>query len=208
MFQLITRYKNFKTFIIPFIFDTTIVINKTWLKPDILDNEIIPKNYTLFRLDHTKLTHPPDPNNPKKFRLNGGGVLIAMNNSLDLKLKLLKLNSKSETLSVTLTLKGSKKLCITTCYRVGTLGHSNHNEISKHIQQISINKSIKNHIIIGDFNLDSIDWHQKEASDGIQNNFLELFDNHCLIQLITEPTHNHGNILDLLMTDSPQIIST
>ena len=53
----------------------------------------------------------------------------------------------------------------------------------------------------------SIDWHRKEASDGIQNNFLELFVNHCLTQLITEPTHNHGNILDLLLTDSPQIIS-
>ena len=113
-----------------------IVINETWLKPDILDNDIISKKYTLFRLDRTKLTHPPDPNNPKKFRLNSGDVLIAINNSLDLKPKLLKLNSKSETLSVTLALKGSKKLCITTCCRVGTLGHSNHNEISKHIQHL------------------------------------------------------------------------
>ena len=185
-----------------------IVVNETWLKADILNSEILPnKDYILFRLDRSKVTHPPDPNNPKKSKLNGGGVLIATSNLLDLKPKILKLNTKSEILSITLTLKGSKKLCITICYRVGTLGHSNLYEIVKHLQQISINKSIKNLVVIGDFNLDSIDWQQKQSTDAIHNSFLELFDNHCLTQLINEPKHYKGNIRDLLLIDTPQIYS-
>ena len=44
-----------------------IVLNETWLKDSILDNEIIPiDTYEVFRLDRSKSTHPPDPNNIKK----------------------------------------------------------------------------------------------------------------------------------------------
>ncbi len=46
-----------------------IVLNETWLKPSITDNEIINDNqYKLFRKDRSPKSHPPDPNNPSKFR--------------------------------------------------------------------------------------------------------------------------------------------
>ena len=54
-----------------------ILLNETWLKPSINSNEIIPgKSYKIFRKDRSPLSHPPDPNTPGKFKLNGGGVLI------------------------------------------------------------------------------------------------------------------------------------
>ena len=45
-----------------------LVLNETWLKDSILDNEIIPTDKCeVFRLDRSAATHPPDPNNTKNF---------------------------------------------------------------------------------------------------------------------------------------------
>ena len=56
-----------------------IALNETWLKKSIKDNEIFPDSqYEVFRNDRTRKTHPQDPNNPLKFRENGGGVLLAI----------------------------------------------------------------------------------------------------------------------------------
>ena len=71
-----------------------IVLSETWLKPSISDAEIFTNdNYKIFRLDHSPDSHPPDPNNRNKFKLNSGVVLIAANNNLDINPKLLKSRS-------------------------------------------------------------------------------------------------------------------
>ena len=95
----------------------------------------------------------------KSFQKNGGGVLIVVSNKLDMTPKLVKIDTRAEILSMTLKLKGNKKICITTCYRVGTLDETNYDEITKHIEQISGNKSIKHHIVVNDFNLETVNWH-------------------------------------------------
>ena len=123
-----------------------------------------------------------------------------------MKPKVLKSNSKAEILSVTLKLKNNK-ICITTCYRVGTLGQSNLSEISKHIQQIASMKSIISHTFIGDMNLDSVDWTENSSIIPFHNDFLTLFDSLNLTQLINAPTHYRGNILDILLSDIPSTIS-
>ena len=115
-----------------------IVLNETWLKDSIQNSELFPnRSYKIFRLDRSPVSHPPHTTDPKKFRSNGGGVMIAINSSLVMKVKQLKTKVNAEILYVTLTLKNSKKLCITTCYRVGTLQDRNFNEISNHIYNIS-----------------------------------------------------------------------
>ena len=54
-----------------------VILNETWLKESINDNEIFPSNLnTVFRRDRSPESHPADEDNPKKFRRNGGGVLI------------------------------------------------------------------------------------------------------------------------------------
>ena len=60
-----------------------IILNETWLKPSILNSEIIPNNmYKVFRCNRSNYTHPIDTSNPNKFRRNGGGILIAIKSSL------------------------------------------------------------------------------------------------------------------------------
>ena len=60
-----------------------IVYNETWLKKSIHDSEVLPTDtFKVFRLDRSNHTHPPDPDNNRKFRANGGGVLIGIKHGL------------------------------------------------------------------------------------------------------------------------------
>ena len=104
-------------------------------------------------------------------------------------------------------LKNNKKVCITRCYRVGTLGEKNLAEISKHIDLVSSTKSIISHTPIGDMNLDSVNWSGNSSSSPLHRQFLNIFDNHNLTQLINLPTHYLGNTLDILLCNTPSAIS-
>ena len=107
-----------------------VILNETWLKESINDNEILPSNlYTIFRRDRSQESHPTDIDNPKKFRRNGGGVLIAINNSIAGSFKIIPLKCKAEMLAVEIVLENKTKIIISTCYRVGTLGLNNAEEI-------------------------------------------------------------------------------
>lgn len=54
-----------------------LVLNETWLKSSIHDNEILPPNaYTIFRRDRSTKSHPPDPVNPKNIEKMEAGYLL------------------------------------------------------------------------------------------------------------------------------------
>ena len=185
-----------------------VILNETWLKTNIGSKEIFPfPNYKIFRLDRSPYTHPPDKINKQKFKINGGGVLIAINSDIAMNPKVIKSNTQAEILSICLDFAWGKKICFTTCYRVGTLGQENFSEIDRHINMISNTKTIRSHILIGDFNLNAVSWDQLSSNNKLQNDFLIMFENNCLTQLIKQPTHYLGNLLDILLTDKPNIIS-
>ena len=97
-----------------------IILNEAWLKPAIKSEEIIPGgSYKIFRRDRSPDSHPTDPLNPKKFKVNGGGVLIAVKNSLDLHPKVIASKSQAEILSIEVTLSNKKKVY----QRFTELGH-------------------------------------------------------------------------------------
>ena len=110
-----------------------LILNETWLKKSLLDNEISPNNYKIFRLDRTIASHPWDPNQPKKFRKNGGGILIAHRNDLDIgSTKISFTKVQAELLSVVFKLPQGKIFCVSTFYRVGNLGVENFHEFTKY----------------------------------------------------------------------------
>ena len=103
-----------------------IILNETWLKCTILDDEIFPSSeYKICRCDRTEFSHPPDPNDCLKFRRNSGGVLIAIRSALQSSSNYIVLKCKAEILAIELILK-----VISTCYRVATLGTDNCREIT------------------------------------------------------------------------------
>ena len=180
-----------------------VILNETWLTKDHFDNEIFPNNtYTVFRRDRSQKTHPVDLNNPNKFRRKGGGVLIAVKADLAVETKEIKIiKSKAEILSVELKFSATDIVCITTCYRVGTLGHANFCEIEKHLKSMAATKKYKKHVILGDFNLSQITWPEERSPLELERQFLDLFNDLGLDQIINTPTHEGGNTLDLLLTN-------
>ena len=187
-----------------------VVLNETWLKSSIHNNEILSDtSYKIFRLDRSVKTHPPDASDPKKFRKNGGGVLIAIKSNLDVISKQVNLKPEAELLSVELTLSNKRKIVICTCYRVGTLGTSNHSKIKQHIEALAKRKNVAQIIIVGDFNLKSIDWSEPASSIiPIEQNFIDTFSDLGLQQLVFTSTHCKGGILDLVLTNKPQAIQS
>ncbi|NRB82045.1 MAG: endonuclease/exonuclease/phosphatase family protein, partial [Saccharospirillaceae bacterium] len=137
-----------------------VVLNETWLKKTINDNEIIQcHNYKIFRTDRSTVTHPPDPTNISRCKRNGGGVMIAVRSDIDGVSKKLKLNDGTEMSAMELTLANKSKLIFCTCYRVGTLGLNNHRIISENLRSLSLrNKKNTRMFVIGDFNLSTIQW--------------------------------------------------
>ena len=98
-----------------------LMLNETWLKRSIVDNEIFPLDYKVFRLDRTirsAKTHPADPNNPNKFRKCGGGVVIAIRRDLDIISTKLEFSCAAELLGVTLKFNDGRKLILCSYYRV------------------------------------------------------------------------------------------
>ena len=204
----LTKIMELQSFISLHKFDI-IMLSETWLKPSIKNHEIFPfTNYKVFRLDRSPHTHPQDLANPNKFKRNGGGVLIAVNSELGLNPTIVKSPCNAELLSVKLNLPGSKKICISNCYRVGTLGENNLSEISNRLHYITKSKQIKGDLLLGDFNLDSVDWPSfSSATNSLHNRFLSLFADLGFSQLLTSSTHYLGNILDLCLTSLPHLIT-
>ena len=134
------------------------------------------------------------------------GVLIAINNSLNLNPKEIKCSAQAEILSIELRLPSKKKISIMTLYRVGTLGNANFKQVEKHLFDIFRSQKYKHNFIAGDSNLDSVDWHRNTASNNTHKPFLNLFSDLGLSQLVFEPTHRSGNILDILLSDSPHLV--
>ena len=180
-----------------------IILNETWLKPSILDSEIFPPDkYEIHRLDRSEKTHPIDPLNSKKYRRNGGGVLIAINVSLSVESKTIPTNCSAELLAIELTLPNKTKIILTTCYRVGTLGIPNCSEILKTLGKLSRKKMLRKFVIVGDFNLNGIDWVTGNTRGSIEREFLNGFADLGLTQCINTATHTKGNTLDILLTTS------
>ena len=180
-----------------------IVLTETWLSKEHLDNEIFPDSiYKVYRRDRSKHTHPPDPDNPNKFRRKGGGVLVAVKANIDVENDKVNVSSKAEMISISLK-ANNISYCISACYRVGTLGEQNLNEIERHLRNVAGRKKFKAHFVVGDFNLPEVNWSEGQSSTQLGRRFVDLFNDLGLLQMISQPTHDKGKILDLLFSNLP-----
>ena len=185
-----------------------IVLNETWLKSSILDDEVIPTDkYEIFRLDRSSSTHPPDPNNIKKYRQSGGGVLIGVRRNIGITCKEISVKCKAEILSVKLTENSGKKTILSSFYRVGTLGAENHSRVEKYITKIRQRRNVTGIFIIGDMNFPKVNWADFVSMEPTEQLFLNTFGNLSLEQLVDKPTHIKGNILDYVITDKADLIT-
>ena len=134
-------------------------------------------------------------------------MLIAVNNKLSLQSKILPIKCAAELLAIELSLPDSTKIIISTCYRVGTLGMSNYNEIMQALNKLSRKNMLQKFVVIGDFNLKGVNWVTGDSTNSLENEFVNGFADLGLLQCIDAPTHNKGKILDILLTKSKQYIT-
>ena len=65
----ITKVTEFNVFVATHLPDV-IVLNETWLKETIRNSELFPnRDYKVFRLDRSLLTHPPHTSDPKSLNV-------------------------------------------------------------------------------------------------------------------------------------------
>jgi len=63
-------------------------------------------------------------------------------------------------------------------------------------------------ILMGDFNMPNISWSTLTGSTYFSNQLCDLIFQHNLLQLVNCPTHICGNILDLVITNYDNFISS
>ena len=186
-----------------------VVLNETWLKKCILDSEILPENYKIFRADRSNKTHPIDLSEPKKFRAGGGGVLIAHRTDINVESTEVGLKKvQAEILTIRLKLPSGKMLGISSFYRVGTLGSENHDLVKDYLVTLASKKRLDRHVLIGDLNFPEITWPDTSTTVELHRKFINLLMTELgHTQLINKPTHKSGNILDLLFTNISDLIN-
>ena len=113
---------------------------------------------------------------------------------------------QAELLSINFKLPTGKKLCISTFYRVGTLGTENYEQVKNYFTTLASRKKLDKHVLVGDFNFPEVSWPEATTTVELYQKFLDFF----LIdlghsQMISEPSHKNGNTLDLLFTNIPNL---
>ena len=161
-----------------------IAITETWLHNGILDGEVLPTNYTIYRDD-------------RAFR--GGGVLLAVKH--DLPSVQLSLSSVIESVIVEITSTRSFIVCVV--YAPPHAGDSYYQHLSALLSSLPPGKDV---LILGDFNFPDIDWDLLNGGTGFSSCFCDLVVDLNLRQLVPSFTHKAGNILDLVLTNSDNLI--
>ena len=169
-----------------------VLITETWLNESITDSLILPSNcYNIFRKD----------------RQDGyGGVLILSNNILKITNVEFYL-PEIEIISIDVyTYQRSYRF--TCCYRSP---NSSEEYLNRLIECLKMNiDTDKNIFIFGDFNLGNINWENKlvlNNSDPKAETFLNFTITEGLNQKIYQPTHIYGGVLDLLLTNSSNLVN-
>ena len=60
--------------------------------------------------------------------------------------------------------------------------------------------------MLGDLNFPDVNWDSLSGTSFISSSLCEEFFNLNLSQLVTEPTHNKGNLMDVILTNAPELI--
>ena len=166
-------------------FPDIIGVTETWLSNKIFDNEILPHNYSIIR----------------KYRQSrGGGVMFAIKHSKSYQVMPTPLDLELLTISI-----GSPTPIIYCLVYIPP--NSSDEYIQKYFNYVtSLNDMTQNLVLLGDFNFTDINWDSLDGSAPPSIRFCDIIFDLNLTQLINQPTHIAGNILDLILTSSPDSI--
>lgn len=184
MRSLVNKLVNFQSFIYSSLPDI-IGVTETWLNDSIMNNEILPYDYSIYRKDRGQGTR-------------GGGVLLAIHNSIPT--KLIASPSNLELIAVELI---QMKCTVCTVYLPPNVDLDIFTNTLSFLIQLARECNI---LIIGDFNRPDINWSLLSGSTIMSNLFCDFVFDCDLTQLVTVPTHNRGNCIDLVLSSTPEAV--
>lgn len=174
-----------------------IALTETWLNEDVPDSSIFLTwaNYRFFRCD-------------RKHR-KGGGVLLAVTN--DVLAVPVYVSSFLECVWVSIKC-GIRDLIVGVFYRPPDANTDFSSEFTRVLNLICSRFPNSLLLILGDFNFPNISWSTQSVTDGQTeaHNFVQSCLDFSLVQLISRPTRSSStsaNILDLVFTNDPDILS-
>ena len=187
------------------------MLTETWLR-DHLEAEVGIENYSIYRVDRTR---------PKKKRgRNSGGVAVYIQNNLPSSPEILLEHSCGVIEAICLRMP-HLNLVVCSIYRQpndpGGGNICTAEQLTNLIGEISevldsIPAPSPNIVIGGDFNLPHARWSSFKHLPGASseekrmiNIISDFCSRHFLTQIVEQPTHRAGNILDLIFTNNPSI---
>ena len=171
-----------------------IVGTESWLRPDIINSEIFPSNYKVYRRDRDT---------------SGGGVFIAVTDEI-LSTRQQHLETSCEMAWAKISIVGCKDLYVCSYYRPKADDRDSLDLLFSSLDRICNSKNC--HIwLAGDFNFPGINWTSKTLkhncpSSDLHELFVKSLDDYGLTQMVDKPTRL-SNTLDLFMTNNPTLIS-
>lgn len=156
---------------------STYCFTETWLSDFILDNEIIPPGYSTYRKDRST---------------RGGGVLVAVKDSIPS----VRITAPDDLEVVAVRLGGNHSIILCTVYVSPSAQGDYHSSLLDFLSFLCT--SLEPVVIVGDFNCPDICWSTLTASSDMSCLLCDLVFRYNLTQLVDYPTHNKGNILDLV----------
>ena len=172
-----------------------VCVCETWLNNSILSSEILPNYGSVFRCDRVGRI--------------GGGVLVAVKTGIQVTRRHDLEPENSEIVVIEMLKSNSKPVVLYTFYRPPNSTPDVLQSLNKSLQRNSESSRV---VVIGDFNLPSVKWSSDQhtpiniGSSPENEAFCEIVEDNFLQQFILNPTHIAGNILDLLLCNTPNII--
>ena len=174
-------------------------ISETWLDNTILDESIKIPGYTLMRKDRICARR-------------SGGVCCYVKDNLPFLRRIDLERNDTELLWVELKIK-PKSIIIGVCYRPPGQSRDQVNSfissLQSQIEQVC-SMNLNSVYLIGDFNDRCQDWNDNHVHSELKLELVELVNMSNMSQMISEPTHftqTSHNLLDIIITDSPHLIS-
>ena len=153
------------------------------MSSNILDREIITDGYVLYRCDRVT---------------KGGGVLIAVSKKLHS--KRLPTNPDLEMVAIEI----SQNIIVLCTYVSPSCSDYYFESVLQSILLLPENARL---LVLGDFNAPDISWDSLSGNCSRGNRLCDIVFVKNLTQLLNEPTHQLGNILDLLLTNCPDLVN-
>ena len=180
--SLCNKLDFFQSLVYSKCFDV-ICVTETWLTTSILDKEILPYNYTIYRHDRGS---------------RGGGILVDV--SVNIPSKCVFNSSSSEVIGIQLSLLPCLHLYCVYIPPSSSCSSSYHSVTLNTLNSVPLDSSC---VVVGDFNAPDITWSTQSASISTSIQLCNFCHSKNLIQKVHNPTHRQGNILDIILTNSP-----